>query len=54
MAARILIVEDSSLVTDAFSILLTESGYEVEVAATVVEGIERGIANAVDLMLLDL
>jgi two-component system OmpR family response regulator len=51
---HILIVEDSSLVTDAFSILFSESGYDVDVAATVAEGIERGTANKVDLMLLDL
>jgi DNA-binding response OmpR family regulator len=52
--ARILIVEDSPLVTDAFCILFGEAGYEVDVAATVAEGIERGTANTVDLMLLDL
>ena len=54
MAARILIVEDSPLVTDAFRILFKESGYDVDVAATVAEGIERGAANTFDLMLLDL
>jgi DNA-binding response OmpR family regulator len=47
-------VEDSTLVTDAFRILFTETGYDVDVAATVAEGIERGTANAADLMLLDL
>jgi len=51
---RILIVEDSSLVTDAFRILFSEAGYEVDVADTVADGIERGSANTVDLMLLDL
>ncbi len=40
--------------TDAFSILFSESGYDVEVAATVAEGIERGTAKNVDIMLLDL
>jgi DNA-binding response OmpR family regulator len=54
MTARILIVEDSTLVTDAFSILFTETGYDVDVAATVAEAIERGTANTVDVMLLDL
>jgi DNA-binding response OmpR family regulator len=54
VAARILIVEDSPLVTDAFRILFRESGYDVDVAATVAEGIERGAANTFDLMLLDL
>jgi DNA-binding response OmpR family regulator len=51
---RILIVEDSPLVTDAFSVLFTEAGYDVETAATVAEAIERGVANPVDLMLLDI
>ena len=54
MSARILIVEDSSLVTDAFRILFSETGYDVDVAATVAEAIERGIANTADVMLLDL
>lgn len=54
MRARILIVEDSQLVTEAFSILFTEAGYEVDTAATVAEAIERGTSEAVDLMLLDI
>lgn len=54
MRARILIVEDSQLVTEAFGILLTDAGYEVDSAATVAEAIERGTSEAVDLMLLDL
>jgi CheY-like chemotaxis protein len=52
--ARILIVEDSHLVTEAFSILFSEAGYDVDSAATVAEAIERGTAQVVDLMLLDL
>ena len=52
--ARILIVEDSALVTDAFRILFTETGYDVDVAATVAEAIERGTENIADIMLLDL
>jgi two-component system KDP operon response regulator KdpE len=54
VAARILIVEDSTLVTDAFRILFTETGYDVDVASSVAEGIERGMANTADIMLLDL
>lgn len=54
MAARILIVEDSTLVTDAFQILFRDAGYDVEVAATVTQAIERASAAKVDLMLLDL
>ena len=54
MPARILIVEDSHLVTEAFSILFTEAGYEVDTAATVAEAIERGTSHPADLMLLDI
>jgi two-component system OmpR family response regulator len=54
LRARILIVEDSPLVTEAFSILFTEAGYEVDTAATVAEAIERGISEPADLMLLDI
>ena len=54
MPRRILIVEDSPLVVDAFSVLFTEAGYSVETAATVAEGIERAVASQVDLMLLDI
>jgi DNA-binding response OmpR family regulator len=52
--ARILIVEDSSLVTDAFRVLFREAGYDVDVAPTVADAIERGSTEPVDLMLLDL
>jgi DNA-binding response OmpR family regulator len=51
---RILIVEDSSLVTDAFSVLFTEAGYDVDIAGTVAEAVERGSEKQVDVMLLDL
>ena len=51
---RILIVEDSNLVTEAFSILFTEAGYEVDSAATVAEAIERAMPEGLDLILLDL
>ena len=54
MRARILIVEDSQLVAEAFSILFTEAGYEVDTAGTVAEAIERATSEAVDLMLLDI
>jgi DNA-binding response OmpR family regulator len=52
--ARILIVEDSQLVTEAFTILFTEAGYDVDSAATVAEAIERASSEPVDLLLLDL
>jgi two-component system OmpR family response regulator len=54
MAARILIVEDSTLVTDAFDVLFRAAGYDVDIAATVSEAVERGSAAPVDIMLLDL
>ena len=54
MAARILIVEDSPLVTDAFSILFRESGYEVDVAATVAQAVETATRHRPDLILLDI
>lgn len=54
MSARILIVEDSPLVTEAFSILFTEAGYEVDTAASVAEAIERGTSELVDVMILDI
>lgn len=54
MPARILIVEDSPLVTDAYRILIEAAGYEVDAAASVAEAIERATAVPVDLMLLDL
>jgi len=52
--ARILIVEDSPLVVDAFRVLFTEAGYEVDAAATVAEAIELGTSRPADLMLLDI
>jgi DNA-binding response OmpR family regulator len=54
VSARILIVEDSPLVTEAFSILFTEAGYEVDTAATVAEAIERGTSDTIDVMILDI
>ena len=54
MPTRILIVEDSPLVTDAFRVLFTAVGYEVDAATTVAEGIERAMSAPVDMMLLDL
>ena len=54
MAARILIVEDSPLVTDAFSILFRESGYEVDVAGTIAEAVELATTRPMDLILLDI
>jgi len=54
MAARILIVEDSALIVDAFRVLLADAGYEVDTAATVAEAVEVGARSRADVMLLDL
>jgi DNA-binding response OmpR family regulator len=54
VAARILIVEDSPLVTDAFEILFGEAGYEVDATRSVAEAIELATRQPTDVMLLDL
>jgi DNA-binding response OmpR family regulator len=52
--ARVLVVEDSVLVTDALTILLESQGHEVRVAATVAEALAVGRAALPDVVLLDL
>jgi DNA-binding response OmpR family regulator len=54
VASRILIVEDNALVADAFTVLFRQAGYDVEMAGSVAEAIERGSAATIDIMLLDL
>jgi DNA-binding response OmpR family regulator len=54
VAASILIVEDSSLVTDALAVLFGEAGYSVLSARTVAEAINLGKKKKIDLILLDL
>src|SRR5436305_7006323 len=54
MPARILIVEDSQLIVDAFRVLFTDAGYDVDAAATVAEAVDRGTSVRPDVMLLDL
>ena len=54
MAAHILVVEDSELVTSAFRILLEDAGYRVTIARTIADAIAAAAADSVDLMLLDL
>jgi len=54
VAAHILIVEDSPLVTEAFEILFGEAGYAVHSARTVAEAVQLGKEQPIDLMLLDL
>ena len=40
--------------TEAFGILFTEAGYDVDTAATVAEALKRGTSEPPDLMLLDI
>lgn len=54
MAAHILVVEDSQLVTSAFRILLEDAGYRVTIAETLKDSIDAALREPVDLMLLDL
>ena len=53
MTETILIVEDSTLVTDAFAMLFGESGYTVHSARTVADAVDTGKQLHIDLMLLD-
>ncbi len=54
MPGRILLVEDNALVSGAFSVFFESEGWDVEVAATVTDAVDKGKSSAVDLMLLDL
>jgi DNA-binding response OmpR family regulator len=54
VAAHILVVEDSQLVTGAFRILLEDAGYTVSIAESVKEMLTCADAEKIDLMLLDL
>ena len=54
MAIRVLVVEDSVLISGALRILLESSGYEVAVAGTAAEAIDAGIQSPPDVLLLDL
>jgi len=51
---RILIVEDNADGWETLRILLELLGYEVEVAADGVEGLERGLSLRPDVVLLDI
>lgn len=54
MAARILIVDDSRLVTDIVKMRLEALGYQVAVAASGEEALEYVRAHLPDLMVLDI
>jgi two-component system KDP operon response regulator KdpE len=51
---RVLVVEDSALITTALRIVLESNGYEVTIARTAAEAIEAASAIRPDVMLLDL
>jgi DNA-binding response OmpR family regulator len=54
VAIRVLVVEDSTLISSALRILLESSGYEVDVAETAGDAVKAGIALPPDVVLLDL
>ena len=54
MAIRVLVVEDSVLISGALKVLLESSGYDVTVAGTAAEALDAGIESPPDVLLLDL
>jgi DNA-binding response OmpR family regulator len=54
LSPRLLLVEDSTNVTDALRVLFEATGHEVRVAATVDAAVRACVDSRPDLMLLDL
>lgn len=54
MAIRVLVVEDSVLISGALRILLESKGYDVSVAGMAAEAVEAGTLLLPDVVLLDL
>jgi two-component system KDP operon response regulator KdpE len=54
VAAHVLVVEDSLLISSALRILLESNGYSVGVAGTAADAIEQAASSTPDVMLLDL
>jgi len=54
VAKRVLVVEDSILISSALRILLEANGYDVVVAGTANDAVEAAAASPPDVMLLDL
>lgn len=54
MARKILLIEDDVFVSDIYTRELKKGGYEVEVAADGLEGVEKAKENKYDLILLDI
>lgn len=53
MSARILLVEDSPMISGALKLLLESGGFDVTVATTAAEATEFGSAQRADVMILD-
>jgi CheY-like chemotaxis protein len=51
---RVLVVEDSVLISSALQILLESNGYDVTVTGTALEAVEAGAHSPPDVLLLDL
>jgi DNA-binding response OmpR family regulator len=51
---RVLVVEDSILISSALRILLEANGYDVVVAGTAADAVQAASTSAPDVMLLDL
>jgi DNA-binding response OmpR family regulator len=54
VAKRVLVVEDSVLISSALRILLESNDYEVTIAGTAAEALDAASATRPDAMLLDL
>ena len=54
MAHKILLIEDDVFVSDIYSRELKKGGYEIDVAADGLEGVEKARDNKYDLLLLDI
>ena len=54
MGKRVLVVEDSVLISSALRILLEANGYEVALTGTASDAVEAASTSSPDVMLLDL
>ena len=54
MAQKILVVEDDQFLRELYNQLLTEEGYEVDLAADGEEGLSKILKGGYDLVLLDI
>ena len=54
MAQKILVVEDDQFLRELYNQLLTEEGYEVDLAADGEEGLTKISKGGYDLVLLDI